>query len=276
MSLRTWLHRKKDQRVEGPAAPSAAPKKKRHYGLKISAKVFLAAHLALATQYPPSIYEFKLQDVSPDALVQQFNRATRKLGDQQGEFPNYRTLPATYQNVLEASARRAGAVNGERFYNQLPARYKADVLNLFAKSDMTLLPDGSSVLSHLTCLREIDQDRIFADADAKMAAAMDASVAQGTFNHRGKVDSSLHHGHGQFEKYASYKTYDPTGNLDITLSHDGGNKWIAEIDIDYYKGMRHFFLEVMYHHTFDQRTDPYHVGRILKYDQGIDPGYKPK
>lgn len=262
--------------MKGPTAPPAEPKKKRHYGLKIAAKVFLAAHLALSTQYPASIYEFKLQDVGPDALVQQFNRATKKLGDQQGEFPAYRSLPATYQNVIEASAKRAGDVNGEQFYNRLPPRYKADVLNLFTKSDMTWLPDGTSVLSHLTCLREIDQDRIFADADDKLAPAMDASVLQGTFNHRGKVDSSLHHGHGKFEKYGSYKTYDPTGNLDITLSHDGSGKWMAEIDIDYYKGMRHFFREVMYNHAFDQRTDPYHVGRILRDDQGIDPGYRPK
>lgn len=256
-------------------AEKTQPPKKRHYGLKISLKVFLAAHLALATQYPPSIYEFKLQDMSAGAIAQQFNIASKKLGDRPAEFPGYQTLPVSYQKVLEASAKIAGALNGEQFYSRLPARYKADVLNLFAKSDMTELPDGTSVMDHLLCLREIDQDRIFASVDAKLAPAMDASVKEGTFNHRGKMDASLHHASGKFSKYASYKTYDQTGNLDITLSQDG-KTWMAEIDIDYYKGVRHLFLEVMYHHAFDQRTDPYHVGRILRDDQGIDPGYRPK
>jgi hypothetical protein len=275
VSLKSWLHHRKDKQAPPAATAPAQPKKKRHWGLKISAKVFIAAHLALATQYPPSLYEFKLQDISPNALAQQFNHATKKLGDQPGEFPAYRALPAAYQNVLEPTAKTAGALNGEKFYDDLPPKYKADVLNLFAKSDKTMLPDGTSVLSHVTGLREIDQDRIFANVDDRLAAALDASVKTGLFNHRGKMDGSLHHGDGRFAKYASYKTFDPTGNLDITLSHDG-KKWVAEIDIDYYKGMRHFFLEVMYHHAFDQRTDPYHVGRILKNDQGIDPGYRPK
>ena len=275
MSLKSWLQHRKEERAKRAEAAQALPKKKRHYGLKISAKVFLAAHLALSAYYPASLYEFKLQDMSPGAIAQQFNLASKKLGEQPAEFPAYQTLPASYQKVLGASARTAHSLNGQQFYNDLPARYKADVLNLFAKSDMTWLPDGTSVMDHLQSLREIDQDRIFASVDAKLAPAMDASVRLGTFNHRGKMDGSLHHADGKFQKYASYKSYDQTGNLDITLSHDG-KAWVAEIDIDYYKGFRHFFLEVMYHHTFEQRTDPYHVGRILRDDQGIDPGYRPK
>jgi hypothetical protein len=271
--LKNWFHRRKE--AQAAAAEPTQPEKKRHWGLKISAKVFLAAHLALSTQYPASLYEFKLQDVSPGALAQQFSRASKKLGDLTADFPAYRELPASYQRVLEATAKVSGDADGERFYNQLPPKYKADVLNLFAKSDRTMLPDGTSVLDHLVSLREIDQDRIFANADSKIAPAMDQSVEYGVFNHRGKVDSSLHGGHGKFVKYASYKTFDPTGNLDITLSRDG-DKWMAEVDIDYYKGYHHFFFEVMYNHAFDQRTDPYHVGRILKNDQGIDPGYRPK
>jgi hypothetical protein len=275
VSLKSWLQHRKEERAKRVMVEHVQPKKKRHLGLKISTKIFLASHLALYTLYPPSIYEFKLQDMSAGAIAQQFNLSAKKLGERPTDFPAYQTLPTSYQMVLEASAKVAKAANGEQFYNQLPARYKADVLNLFSKSDMTWLPDGSSVMDHLQCLREIDQDRIFASVDSKLAPAMDASVKEGVFNHRGKMDASLHHASGKFSKYASYKTYDQTGNLDITLSHDGKN-WMAEIDIDYYKGVRHFFLEVMYHHAFDQRTDPYHVGRILRDDQGIDPGYRPK
>ncbi len=276
MSLKSWLTHRKDLSAQKCAAEPARPEKKRHLGLKIGAKVFLAAHLALASQYPPTIYEFKLPDMTTGSAMQQFNLAARKIGDHPAEFPAYSALPASYRKVFDLSAPVAGLASGEAFYNSLPSRYKADALNLFAKSAATKLTDGTSVLDHLQSLREIDQDRIFANADSGLASAMDASVNDHVFNHRGKMDSSLHHGHGGFRKYGSYKTYDRKGNLDITLSHDNDNHWVAEIDIDYYKGLRHFFQEVVYNHAFDQRTDPYHVKNILRNDQGIDPGYKPK
>ena len=275
MSLKSWFQHKREERATRAEAARGHPKRKRPFGFKIATKILLVSHLALSAQYPAAIYEFKLQDMNAGSVARQFNLAAKRLGDQPADFPAYQALPLAFQKVLEGSATTAGVVNGEQFYDRLPARYKADVLNLFAKSDMTWLPDGSSVLDHLQSLREIDQDRIFANVDATLAPAMDASVTDGTFSHRGKIDASLHHASGTFTKYASYKTYDPTGNLDITLSQDGAN-WVAEIDIDYYKGLRHFVQEVMYNHSFDQRTDPYHVGRILRNDQGIDPGYRPK
>lgn len=259
-----------------PSKPGDAKPRERRFGLKMGAKVFLAAHLALATQYPPSIYEFRVQDITTDTVLRQFNLASKKLGNPAEVFPAYGDLPAAYRGVLDRSAPAAEMPGGEDFYNSLPDRYKADVLNLFAKSAATRLPDGCSVLDHLINLREIDQDRIFANVDARMASGMDAGVDDHIFNHRGKVDSSLHSGHGAYKKYASYKTYDRKGNLDITLSHDDHNNWVAEIDIDYYKGARHFFQEVLYNHTFDQRTDPYHVEKILRNNQGIDPGHRPK
>ena len=100
---------------------------------------------------------------------------------------------------------------------------RACALNLFAKSEATALPDGTTVLDHLQGLREIREDRIFVMADATMAKDLDASAVAGAFYHRNAVDSSLHSGHGAFVKYGSYKTHDPRGNLDITMTHDHRN-----------------------------------------------------
>ena len=275
MSLRDWFNNRREKRAQHKATAQERPKKKRHYGIKISAKIFLCAHFALAVQYPSSLYELKLPDMASGAIAATFHEAEKKVPDRYGTFPAFSALPQGYQRVLNESAVTAGAANGGVFYDALPARYKAATLNMFAKSDATRLPDGNTVLDHLHSLRQIDQDRIFVNADGALAAALDAGAQEGQFNHRGKFGSSLHQGEGAFKKYASYKSDDKKGNLDITLSHDGKN-WMAEIDIDYYTGWRHFFQEVVYHHAFEMRTDPYKVGNILRNDQGIDPGYRPK
>lgn len=275
MSLRDWFNKRREKRAQRKLAAQAMPKKKRHYGIKIAGKVFLCAHFALATQYPASLYEIKLPDMASGAIAATFSEASKKIPDRYGTFPAFGDLPQGCQRVLNESAVTAGAASGSAFYDALPSRYKAATLNMFAKSEATWLPDGKNVLDHLHSLREIDQDRIFVNADGSLAAALDAGAQDGQFSHRGKFGSSLHHGEGTFKKYASYKSDDQKGNLDITLSHDG-TRWMAEIDIDYYKGWRHFFQEVVYHHAFEMRTDPYTVGNILRNDQGIDPWYRPK
>jgi hypothetical protein len=195
-------------------------------------------------------------------------------------FAHYEQLPENWRRVFEGSSDVKGfpGASGKALYEQLPPIPRACVLNLFAKSEATALPDGSTVLDHLQSLHEIRQDRIFVLADGNMAPDLDASAALGTFYHRNAVDSMFHSGHGDFIKYASYKTHDPRGNLDITMTHDtrdGANQWMAEVDIDYFqRGLRHFFFEVTYNHFAHARTNPFEVEKILMKKQGINPGYK--
>jgi hypothetical protein len=275
LSFSDWRRKRQEARALKQQQKQAQPKKERRLGYKMMAKILLAAHLGLMTEYPPArIYQLDVTDLASGKVFADFsNAAKRELTET--VFPPYNQLPPEFQRVLTESAVGGGFSDGAAFYARLPDRYKAGVLNFFAKSQATDLPDGTTVLGHLHGMREVDQDRIFISADEGLAQQLDASVDAGIFNHRGKMDSSLHHARGSFNKYASYKTFDPEGNLDITLSSNG-KQWMAEIDIDYYKGFRHFFFEVLYNHSLNQRTDPFHVERILRKDQGIDPGYRPK
>lgn len=190
-------------------------------------------------------------------------------------FPGYAQLPAKWQGVMERSGQAEG-ISGADIYAALSYRQKACLLNIFAKAQATTLPDGTAVIDHLGHLREIRQDRIFLTVNPALAAQLDASNASGgAFYHRGGIDGVLHRAREDFDKYASYKTHDRRGAFDITLSHDG-TAWMAEMDIDYYKGFRHFVFEVAYNHVLDTRTDPVKVEKILREKQGIDPGYRPK
>lgn len=190
-------------------------------------------------------------------------------------FPDYSRLPPKWQAVMDRSGQAAG-IGGADIYAALSFRQKACLLNIFAKAQATQLPDGSTVIDHLGHLREIRQDRVFLTVDATLSAQLDASDASsGAFYHRGGIDGVLHRARENFDKYASYKTHDKRGAFDITLSHDG-RVWMAEMDIDYYRGFRHFVFEVAYNHVLDTRTDPVKVEKILRERQGIDPGYRPK
>ena len=190
-------------------------------------------------------------------------------------FPAYGDLPEKWRGVLERSGQAEG-ISGNDIYAALTDRQKACLLNIFAKSGATALPDGTTVLDHLGHLREIRQDRIFLTVGEGLAPQLDASNSrEGAFYHRGGIDGVLHSARESFDKYASYKTRDAKGAFDVTLSHNG-REWMAEMDIDYYRGLRHFFFEVAYNHILDTRTDPVKVEKILRQNQGIDPGYRAK
>lgn len=218
-----------------------------------------------------------LRHTPPDGVVISDVQMVPEVSQQQQggpQFPAYLNLPEKWRAVLERSGQPQD-VSGSDIYAELSAVHKACLLNIFAKAQATGLPDGSTVLDHMQALKEIRQDRIFLTVDDKLAAQLDASdKTDGAFYHRHGIDGIMHRARESFDKYGSYKTHDPKGNLDITLS-DKGHEWAAEMDIDYYKGFRHFFFEVAYNHILDTRTNPVKVEKILRRDQGIDPGYRP-
>lgn len=287
LSLKGWFNKKAEER----RAKKARKKPKRRKGLK---HCFLAAALAISgaavasravdvvRHTPPNgtviAVDLKTRIVTQHELPPSYDvnalpsRATAEKGY---SLPAYESLPPAWQGLLERSAQPLG-FKGANIYNALAVKQRACLLNLLAKAQATRLPGGTSVLDHLQELREVRQDRIFVAVDAALAARMDAESAlkDGGFYRRGGLDGVLHCGPGDFDKHASYKTRDARGAFDITLSQEDG-AWLAEMDIDYYRGMRHFFFEVAWNHVFDTHTDPGKVEKILRKHQGIDPGYRP-
>lgn len=247
--------------------------KKRRFSLK---RIFLAVALGLSGLAVASRGVDIIRHTPPDEAVVSIGMKAQQEAAYVAEgprFPAYEVLPEKWRGVLERSGQKEG-ITGADIYTALTERQKACLLNIMAKSQATLLPDGTTVLDHMRHLREIRQDRIFITVEEGLAQQLDSSNSSaGAFYHRGGIDGVLHSARESFDKYASYKTRDAKGAFDVTLSHNG-REWMAEMDIDYYRGMRHFFFEVAYNHVLDTRTDPVKVEKILRQNQGIDPGYK--
>lgn len=282
LSLKIWFNEKRAKRAQRP---------KRRKGFKYW---FLAAALGIGGTAAVSRGVDMVRHTPPNGTVISADLATRIVTQEErapsyevGELPSretakdgyrlpaYAALPPAWQALLERSAASAG-FTGPDIYGALTDKQKACLLNLLARSQSMELQDGSTVLDHLQELREIRQDRIFVTVDANMAALMDAEskAPDGGFYKRSGIGSMLHGGPGAFDKHASYKTRDARGTFDVTLSRSGG-EWLAEMDIDYYRGLRHFFFEVAYNHIFDTHTDPARVEKILRKHHGIDPGFNP-
>ncbi|HEY6972147.1 MAG TPA: hypothetical protein VJA94_23245 [Candidatus Angelobacter sp.] len=190
--------------------------------------------------------------------------------------PPFGNLPAELQDFLNAAdIQKDGGIvpdgsapplTGDDLYSALPPKLKAALLNLFLKSSNTTLPDGSTCFSHLHILREQDQDRLFATADA--------ALLQGAINSKKlhSVDFSLHKEILEYKLFSSFKTFDSQGNLQLTFSQkNNGNDLLVDMDIDEAQGIAHVF-EVI-HNVFAGLTNPYNVREILMAAQGLRPLY---
>jgi len=156
---------------------------------------------------------------------------------------------------------------GEDLYNALPPKLKAALLNLFLKSMNTKLDDRTTCFDHLHVLRELDQDRLFATCDA---ALLEEVMDSHQFN---SVDFSLHKNILGYTRFASYKTLDREGNLQLTFSRKGatGNDYLVDMDIDEAQGIAHAFEVIQ--NVFTGKTNPYNVREILMATQGLRPLY---
>ena len=190
--------------------------------------------------------------------------------------PPFANLPQELQDFLNgADINNDGSIvpdgsapptTGEDLYSALPPKLKAALLNLFLKSSNTILPDGSTCFSHIHILREQDQDRLFATADADLLQdAMNSKKLH-------SVDFSLHKEILGYKLFSSFKTFDAQGNLQLTFSHkNNGNDLLVDMDIDEAQGIAHAF-EVI-HNVFSGLTNPYNVREILMATQGLRPLY---
>jgi hypothetical protein len=190
--------------------------------------------------------------------------------------PPFGSLPQKLQQFLNSAKVQtngtvtsdgAPTVVGEELYTALPPTLKAALLNLFLKSSNTILGDGSNCFDHVLTLRELDQDRFFATIDA-------ALLKDVTDSHQfHSVDFSLHKEILGYKLFASYKTRDSQGNLQLTLSRKdpAGNDSLVDMDIDEAQGIAHVFEVIG--NVFTGLTNPYNVREILTAAQGLRPLY---
>jgi len=191
--------------------------------------------------------------------------------------PPFGNLPGRLQEFLTSATIEAADGStppngvstpaGEDLYNALAPKLKAALLNLFLKSSSIKLGDGSSCFDHIHLLRELDQDRLFATCGADLVEEV---IDSAQFH---SVDFSLHKDILGYTRFASYKTLDREGNLQLTLSRKGttGNDYLVDMDIDEEQGINHVF-EVI-HNAVAGKTDPYNVREILMAAQGLRPLY---
>jgi hypothetical protein len=184
--------------------------------------------------------------------------------------PDFFRLDSTLQRVLrESNAPVNGGVaqSGQELYNGLRPILKAALLNFSTKSAATRLGDGTSCLDHVQSLLELHPDRLFAKVDA---ALVEETMQSTDFR---PADFSLHREIPPYRVFASFKTRDARGNLQLTFSRDGdtGANYLVDMDIDEGQGIEHAFEVIR--NSVAGLTSPYNVREILIKDQELQPLY---
>lgn len=187
-------------------------------------------------------------------------------------FPPFNRLSSELKTLLSNSNRVLGFENlsGQALYDALTADNIrcAGVLNIAAKSRVTGLGGGKTVLPAVTELLEVRGDRFFARVPRQLREDTKNSVHGGFFK---EVSGSLHHPQQGYTPAGSFKTHDAFGNLQLTFSMNSED-CVADIDIDDANGFEHVF-QVLRNAISGKPTHPYNIHEILLAGQGIDPGY---
>jgi hypothetical protein len=178
--------------------------------------------------------------------------------------PAFEALDGRLRNLLAGST--ITGRSGADLYGSLGPLLKAALLNLFVKSSRTILGDRTSCFDHIHNMIELDQDRLFAQAEP---ALLEETMQSKLFH---QVDPSLHKDVPPYHVFLSCKTREPHGNLQLTFSRksEDGSDYLADMDIDEAQGIEHVF-EVI-HNSVAGLTNPYNVREILAM-QGIAPLY---
>lgn len=74
------------------------------------------------------------------------------------------------------------------------------------------------------------------------------------------------------EKVGSFKTFEKTGNLQLTFARNSAGKFLVDADVDDHQGIQHAF-DVLKHKFTSKDTHPFDIHQILLFFQNIDPGY---
>lgn len=187
--------------------------------------------------------------------------------------PSFGDLNPKLQLLLKSSSISPDgsrpATSGQPLYDALPPKLKAALLNLFVKSSNTMLGSRESCFDYICGhnIVKLDQDRVFAKIDAALA---EESAVSKDFR---SADFSLHREIPPYKCFASFKTLNSVGNLQLTFLRNGatGNDYLVDMDIDEAQGIVHAFEVIK--NTFTGLTNPYDVREILTVAQGLKPLY---
>ena len=185
-------------------------------------------------------------------------------------FPKYSSLKSGKTKRLAEVLKRSGYT--AKKYNQLADLPKAGLFNLFSKMESTILPNQSTVFTHVSKITKVKPARIFAKVSEDLIECVKNDrewfhVVPATLHEAPKGWEHVKDGPG------SFKTSDRAGNLQLTFFENQKGDYMVDADIDDHQGIEHAF-DVIKHKVTKKDTHPYDIHQILIFFQGIDLGYE--
>jgi len=188
------------------------------------------------------------------------------------KFPGFQQLPEILQTTLTKSVIEGGdpAMSGKALYDGLDPLSRAGLLNLFTKMSRTGLPGGRTAWSFVSDLYRIRPDRIFANVDLTFRDAVKTAEQAGLFS---EAPSALHTPPPAFRSAGSFKSIDPTGNLQLTFFvAEASLTFKIDADIDNANGIGH--IGQLVQNAFTGGTNPYDIHQILSFGQHMTMPYE--
>ena len=184
-------------------------------------------------------------------------------------FPTYATLASQPRwSALFALLQRSQI--DEQTYAGLSDCQKAGLLNLCAKMQSQEVNGGQKAFDFVERITEIKPARLFVIVRGGLL-----ELVRSFYEGFHPVPGALHEfptGWTRVEPSGSFKTFDRSGNLQLTFAQNAQGAFLADTDIDDHQGVEHAF-DVLSHTFTGKDTNPYDIHQILVFFQGIDPGY---
>lgn len=186
-------------------------------------------------------------------------------------FPSFSDLRSKERwkelfRILEGSAIKTASA-----WNKLDDKQKAGLFNIYAKTVREVVDGARPVAGLIQRIIEFKTARIYAVVDPTLLGLV-RSFAKGFH----AVSGALHTfpaGWKAIDPEGSFKTYDRTGNLQLTFAGNAAGELLGDIDIDDHQGIEHA-ADVLKHKITGRDTHPYDIHQILVFFQGLDPGYE--
>lgn len=153
-------------------------------------------------------------------------------------------------------------------FKNLTNEQKAGLLNIYAKMGHA---SSNSVFDAVIDIFEVRPARVF--TQVKTTLLEDVRGLPRMFHEVLGVLHNFPQGWDRFKERGSYKTPDPTGNLQLTFATNAGEDLAIDADLDDHQGILHAF-DVIRHKLTGRDSHPYDIHQILVKFQNIDPGYR--